>query len=126
MDLVRRYDHATWNMYQRIVSARRKRLAQIDLQKMREAKEKEAVGGASLDRPSSSDRDEDSTASSAATGAVVPPSERERQGQEQQQQEQRPTLHTMHKNPSQENSTLATADETDGSSRMSLRSLPGI
>ncbi|KAL3772988.1 hypothetical protein ACHAW5_005060 [Stephanodiscus triporus] len=116
MDLARMYDYATWNMYQRIVSARRKRLAQIDLQKMREATGEEKAGAgctASTDRPSSSsDQDEGSTVSSA----VVPPSER----QGRQQQQRRPNLHAMNKNPSQdESSTLTTADETDGSSSTS-------
>jgi len=44
-DLARMYDYATWNMYERIVSARRKRLAQIELEKQQqleaEVKDKE-------------------------------------------------------------------------------------
>jgi hypothetical protein len=37
--LARIYDYATWNMYQCIVSARRKRLTQFDFQQMQEVKE---------------------------------------------------------------------------------------
>ena len=121
-DLARMYDYATWNMYERIDSARRKRLAQIALQQRWEAKE----GASDLSSSSSSgcDVDADSPAPSSTTGAaadaIAPSSKRERQRQQQQQQQQLSTLQTLHKhkNSSQdENSTLATAGETDRSSR---------
>jgi hypothetical protein len=109
-ELVRMYDYATWNMYERIVSARRKRLAQIDLQQRREAEDEDRVG-ADPAAPSSAD-----PRAAATSDAVAVPSAK----REERQQQQWPALQTLNKNLSHdENSTLATADETDRASTTS-------
>lgn len=115
-DLVRMYDYATWNMYERIVSARRKRLAQIDLQQRREAEEEDRKGADPAAAPSSASASAPRLA--ATSDAVAVPSANMRE--ERQQQQQRPSLQTLNKNLSHdENSTLATADETDRASTTS-------
>lgn len=115
-DLVRMYDYATWNMYERIVSARRKRLAQIDLQQRREAEEGDRRGGA--DPAAAAPSSASAPRLAAASDAVAVPSANKRE--ERQQQQQRPSLQTLNKNLSHdENSTLATADETDRASTTS-------
>jgi hypothetical protein len=115
-DLVRMYDYATWNMYERIVSARRKRLAQIDLQQRREAEEEDRKGADPAAAPSSASASAPRLA--ATSDAVAVPSANMRE--ERQHQQQRPSLQTLNKNLSHdENSTLATADETDRASTTS-------
>ena len=118
-DLVRMYDYATWNMYERIVSARRRRLAQIDLQQRREAEEGgDRRGGA--DPAAAAPSSASAPRLAATSDAVAVPSANKREERQQQQQQQRPSLQTLNKNLSHdENSTLATADETDRASTTS-------
>ncbi|KAL3826307.1 hypothetical protein ACHAXA_004625 [Cyclostephanos tholiformis] len=111
-DLARMYDCATWNMYERIVSARRRRLALIELQARREEEQKRVCDAVADSHVPSAATDD-----AAKSDAVdVHAAERdERRGR------QRSTLQTpLHKNSSNDdNSTLATADETDKASTTS-------
>ena len=62
-DLARMYDYATWNMYERIVSARRKRIAQIELEKQQqleaEVKDKEEEKSTTAESQGLKDNTED-------------------------------------------------------------------
>lgn len=94
-DLTKMYDYATWNMYERIVSARRRRLSEMDQQP----------------QSSSSTSDVDSSSGNAAQAvATTRPIAIDTTKQQQ----------PLYKSTSQdESSTAATADETDKSSSTS-------
>ena len=110
-DLTRMYDYATWNMYERIVSARRQRLSAIDTQSS------EASSTTQSSRRSSSDdgqRPQQATGvnkggQSNAVNAVtnVPTFKSTQQSK------------LLNKTSSTDDSTLATSDETDKSSTTS-------
>lgn len=110
-DLARMYDYATWNMYERIVSARRQRSSQVDAG--RESPAARQAAGRRASEPDS--RQPDAATLAAAAG-----------GGKQQQ--------PLYKASSQDESTAATADETDKSSTTSSswsrtdspRTIPGL
>ena len=108
-DLTRMYDYATWNMYERIVSARRQRLSAIDTQSS------ESSSAATSSR-SSDDSQQPQQATgvnkggqSTAINAVnhVPTFKSTQQSK------------FLNKTSSTDDSTLATSDETDKSSTAS-------
>lgn len=109
-DLTRMYDYATWNMYERIVSARRRRLSAIDTQSS------EASSTAPSSRSTSDDGQHPQQANgvnkggqSTAVNAVtnVPTFKSTQQSK------------LLNKTSSTDDSTLATSDETDKSSTTS-------
>ena len=110
-DLARMYDYATWNMYERIVSARRRRLALIEQQVRRddEAEEDKAIRKASAAVAAVA-----AAAGPAKSDAVVWPAPTESDGSWARQRPTPIAAAALHKSSSNdENSTLATADETD-------------
>lgn len=89
-DLTKMYDYATWNMYERIVSARRQRLSEMAQQEKQSSSDS-----------SSSQNGADNKAPTAATGSNVTKPQ------------------PLYKTSSQDESLAATADETDKSSTAS-------
>eukprot|EP01083_Nonionella_stella_P221983 792531_1 len=118
-DLTRMYDYATWNMYERIVTARRRRLANIDQETISSAT---SSSRRSSDVPSesSSPSQEDSSGSGTTSCSkgqgtevvytTVPTKQSSRPSQQSS---------ILNKSSSHDDSTLATADETDKSSTSS-------
>lgn len=104
-DLTRMYDYATWNMYERIVSARRHRLSALDV-----------AEGQPPSSPSQSSSRQDSSSSgcSMANKGAAATTTSATAGMENSKAQ------PLYKTSSHdESSTLATADETDKSSTTS-------
>ncbi|KAL9185688.1 hypothetical protein ACHAXT_003465 [Thalassiosira profunda] len=97
-DLARMYDHATWNMYERIVTARRHRLSQMDSQ----------------------GSEPDTSASSSPVEAEGPSASQARPRSRAATTTAKPTK----LNSSDGSSTLSTADESDRTSITSSWSRP--
>lgn len=106
-DLTRMYDYATWNMYERIVNARRRRLTEMD------AQQQGSSSPTSSCRPSES---QVSSTSSQSNGAFANEATPAIDMGTSADNSNKP----LNKTPSHdESSTLATADETDKSSTTS-------
>lgn len=121
-DLTRMYDYATWNMYERIVNARRRRLSQLDVAASQQEEESSPTNSTSSS----------SQSAAAAAGATTSGTTTRRASESQvtsststatatSRQKQLSIL--LHKNSSNDSSstdtTMATADETDKSSTTS-------
>lgn len=126
-DLTRMYDYATWNMYERIVTARRRRLANIDQETI------SSTATTSSSRRSSDVPSESSSPRSSnqedSSGSVTSSCSKGQQGTEvvyttvpTKQSSSRPSQpqsSTLKNSSSHDDSTMATADETDKSSTAS-------
>lgn len=123
-DLTRMYDYATWNMYERIVTARRRRLANID-QETISSTATTSSSRRSSDVPSESSSPRSSNQEEYSSGSVTTG----QQGTEvvyttvpTKQSSSRPSQpqsSTLKNSSSHDDSTMATADETDKSSTAS-------
>lgn len=103
-DLTRMYDYATWNMYERIVSARRRRLSQLETQQSSEPSSPSTESGSKTVRRASESVVYSSSRSTSERAATLVAA----------------TGQALSKNSSHdETSTAATADETDKSSTTS-------
>jgi len=122
-DLTRMYDYATWNMYERIVTARRRRLANIDQETISSAATTSSSRRSSdVPSESSSPRssNQEDSSGSVTTGqqgtevvyTTVPT-------KQQSSRPSQPQSSTLKNSSSHDDSTMATADETDKSSTAS-------
>ena len=120
-DLTRMYDYATWHMYERIVTARRRRLANIDQETMSSATTSSSRRSSDITSESSSPRssNQEDSSRSITTGqqgtevvyTTVPTKQSSRPSQ--------PQSSMLKNSSSHDDSTMATADETDKSSTAS-------
>lgn len=104
-DLARMYDYATWNMYERIVNARRRRLSELDRQ------------GAGSEEASSSSSESSPSSGSSNFKQYAPAKKAASSAARQQRQQNQPALSKTSSHD--DANTLATADETDKSSTTS-------
>jgi len=126
-DLTRMYDYATWNMYERIVTARRRRLANIDQETISSAatssssrRSSDVQSESSSPRSSNQENSSGSGSTSCSKGqqgtevvyTTVPTKQSSRPSQPQ-------SSSTLKNSSSHDDSTMATADETDKSSTSS-------
>ena len=128
-DLTRMYDYATWNMYERIVTARRRRLANIDQETISSAATTSSSRRSS-DVPSESSSPRSSNQEDSSGSGTTSCSKGQGQGTEvvyttvpTKQSSSRPSQpqssSTLKNSSSHDDSTMATADETDKSSTSS-------
>jgi len=122
-DLTRMYDYATWNMYERIVTARRRRLANIDQETISStATTSSSRRSSDVPSESSSPRssNQEDSSGSVTTGQqgteVVYTTVPTKQSSSRPSQ---PQSSTLKNSSSHDDSTMATADETDKSSTAS-------
>lgn len=114
-DLTRMYDYATWNMYERIVNARRRRLSQLDVaaQQGEESSPVSSSSSSQSARRANESQVTSSTKTDRVANTVAAATTRQK----------KLSSILLHKNSSNDSSstdnTMATADETDKSSTTS-------